>query len=162
MPIDAQQLAKLIESQAAVLRLWVHSRCPSAEDVVQEAFCKLATQEPPPNNPTAWLYRVCRNLAEKQRTSDERRRKREQTRARQDETTTHLDGADALEFAEILDAVAELDDHLREVLVARIWGQLSLEKVGEMCGVSTTTAFRRYEDALRALRSKLKVECNRP
>jgi RNA polymerase sigma factor (sigma-70 family) len=161
MPIDAQQLAKLIECHAAPLRLWIHSRCASSEDVVQEAFCRLATQEPAPDNPAAWLYRVCRNLAEKQRTSDERRRKRERAWARWDVTTS--DHADPTEVAEVLEAVAELDDHLREVLVARIWGQLSLEKVGELCGVSTTTAYRRYEDALQALRSKLEVECeNRP
>ena len=71
MPIDAVQLAKLIESQAASLRLWVRGRCASGEDVVQEAFCKLATEEPPPENQVAWLYRVCRNLAEKQRLADD-------------------------------------------------------------------------------------------
>ena len=42
MPLNAAQLAKLIESQAVCLRLWVRSRCASGEDVVQEAFCRLA------------------------------------------------------------------------------------------------------------------------
>jgi RNA polymerase sigma-70 factor (ECF subfamily) len=60
-------------------------------------------------------------------------------------------------------AVEELADELREVLVARVWGQLSLEEVGKLCGVSTATAFRRYEAALKALRSKLESKCeNRP
>src|SRR5437773_1191586 len=81
MPIDAAHLASLIESQAASLRLWVRSRCASPEDAVQEAFCRLAVAEPPPVNPVAWLYRVARNLAERQRLADARRRKREQTRA---------------------------------------------------------------------------------
>lgn len=153
MPLDAEQLAKLIESQAGVLRLWVRSRCASGDDVVQEAFCRLATAEPPPENPVAWLYRVCRNLAERQRLSDVRRREREHARARLEVTANEQ--ADPLEIAETLAAVETLDDELREVLVARLWGQLSLEEVGRLCGVSTATAFRRYEAALKALRSKL-------
>lgn len=157
MPLDAAQLAKLIETQAVSLRLWIRFRCASPEDVVQDAFCRLACQEPPPNEPVAWLYGVCRNLAEKQRRSDERRQRREQSRAQSE--ISACEAADPLEVAETLAAVEELDDELREVLVARIWGQLPLAEVGKLCGVSTATAFRRYEAALRALRSKLESKC---
>jgi RNA polymerase sigma-70 factor (ECF subfamily) len=45
------------------------------------------------------------------------------------------------------------------VLVARVWGQLSLEEVARLCGVSTATAFRRYEAALKTLRAKLETKC---
>ena len=157
MPLDAVQLAKLIESQAACLRLWVRSRCASAEDVVQEAFCRLAVQDPPPENAVAWLYRVCRNLAERQRLGDKRRREREQARCRVE--VVPADQADPMEIAETLAAVEELEDELREVLVARVWGQLSLEEVARLCGVSTATAFRRYEAALKVLRTKLETKC---
>jgi RNA polymerase sigma factor (sigma-70 family) len=157
MPLNAAQLAKLIESQAASLCLWARCRCASCEDVVQEAFCRLAALEPAPDNPVAWLYRVCRNLAEKQRLSDQRRRERERAWAQSDVATT--DRPDQTEIAETIAAVEELDSELREVLVARVWGQLSLEEVATLCGVSTSTAYRRYEAALRALRSKLESEC---
>ena len=161
MPLDASQLARLIESQAASLRLWVRGRCASCEDVVQEAFCRLAAQEPPPDNPTAWLYRVCRNLAERQRRSDERRRKREQACTQMQSRGS--DQFDPLEMMETLAAVEQLDDELREVVVARIWGKLSLEEIARLCGVSTSTAFRRYEAALKVLRAKLESKCeNRP
>lgn len=157
MPLDALQLAKLIETQAASLRLWIRARCAAGEDVVQEAFCRLAVQEPPPAKPVAWLYQVCRNLAEKQRLSDQRRRERERARARQEVAAGP--SADPLEIAEALSAVEELEDDLREVLVARVWGQFSLEEVGKLCGISTATAFRRYEAALQALRAKLDTKC---
>lgn len=157
MPLDPIELARLIETQAASLRLWVRSRCPSSDDVVQEAFCRLACQDPPPDNPTAWLYHVCRNLAEKQRLADVRRRCREQARSRPEQAAN--ESADSLEIAETLAAVEELDDHLREVLVARIWGGLSLEEIGRLCGISAATAFRRYEAALKALRLKLESNC---
>lgn len=161
MPLDALQLAKLIECQAASLQLWVRGRCASAEDVVQEAFCRLATQEPPPDNPTAWLYRVCRNLAEKQRLSDERRKQREQYHTQLRARSS--DQFDPREMMETLAAVEQLDDEQREIVVARIWGRLSLEEVAKLCGVSTSTAHRRYEAALAVLRSKLESKCeNRP
>jgi RNA polymerase sigma-70 factor (ECF subfamily) len=161
MPIDAEELAKLIERQTGPLQLWIRTRSDACEDIVQEAFCRLAVHEPRPENPVAWLYQVCRNLAEKRRLSDERRRKREQARA-----ATALgmrDPVDPLEVAEMLSAVERLDDELRDVLVARIWGQLSLDEVGRLCGVSKATAFRRYEAALKALRLQLESHCeNRP
>lgn len=153
MPLPTAQLAELIECHAASLRLWIRSRCAACEDVVQEAFCRLSVADPPPDNPVAWLYRVCRNLAEKQRVSDQRRRRREEDRAQPEAARTHA--VDPLEVAETLAAVERLDDELREVLVARIWGQLSLEEIGRLCGVSTATAHRRYQAALHALKSQL-------
>ena len=158
MPLEAAKLAELIEGQAASLRLWIRSRCASPEDVVQEAFCRLAVQDPTPNNPVAWLYRVCRNLAEKQRLGDSRRRRREEIRAQAVTTPTQRD---SLELAEAVAAMEQLDAELREVLIARIWGQLSLEEVGRLCGISTATAFRRYQAALETLRSMLNSSCEK-
>jgi RNA polymerase sigma factor (sigma-70 family) len=157
MPLYAAHLAELIEWHAGSLRLWIRSRCACCEDVVQEAFCRLSVAEPPPDNPVAWLYRVCRNLADKQRVADHRRRQREEARAQPE--AARNDSADPLELAETLAAVEQLDVELREVLVARIWGQLSLEEIGRLCGVSTATAHRRYQAALRALKSKLVSSC---
>jgi RNA polymerase sigma factor (sigma-70 family) len=159
MPLDATQLAELIDGQAASLRLWIRSRCDAAEDVVQEAFCRLATQEPQPDNPVAWLYQVCRNLADKQRRSDGRRSRREAVRAGLE--TVQRDAADPLEVAEAVAAVEGLDEDLRDVLVARIWGGLSLEEVGRLCGISTATACRRYQAALAALRAILDSTCEK-
>jgi len=153
MPLDATQLAELIEYHGAALRLWVRSRCSAAEDVVQEAFCKLAMQEPPPANPVAWLYAVSRNLADKHRRSDDRRRRREAACS----AAEAIDCGDFMELAETVAAVEQLAGELREVLVARIWGGLSLGEIARLCGISTATACRRYQAALEALRIKLEV-----
>lgn len=157
MSVDPRELADLIEKHAGSLRLWVRSRCASPEDVVQDAFCKLAVQNPPPLNPVAWLYRVCRNLAEKQRLSDTRRRQREEVwSATKGSTSKSIDSTD---MSAMLSAVEALDEELREILIARLWGKLSLEEVARLCGVSTSTAFRRYEAALQVLRAKLIPKC---
>lgn len=157
MPLDAAQLAQLIDSQAGSLRLWVRARCASPEDVVQDAFCRLAVEDPPPRQPIAWLYRVCRNLAEKQRLSDRRRIRRERARAQTEASLIEL--GDPLELDETLIAVNQLDNDLREVLVARIWGQMSFEEIAGLCHISAATAWRRYQAALDALRSRLEVGC---
>jgi RNA polymerase sigma-70 factor (ECF subfamily) len=153
MPLSAVLLAELIESQAASLRLWVRSRCASPEDAVQEAFCQLAVHEPPPANPVAWLYGVARNVALKQRRSDQRRQAREQTYAA--DLVVRSSQADALEMKETLQAMERLDDDLRETLVAKIWGHLSFEEIGQTSGMSAATAFRRYQQALEQLRQRL-------
>ena len=66
-------------------------------------------------------YRVVRNLAETQRTSDRRRQAREQRIAAAEPYCP--DPAARLIEDEAVAALRELDDPLREVLVARIWGQ---------------------------------------
>jgi RNA polymerase sigma-70 factor (ECF subfamily) len=124
---------------------------------VQEAFCRLSVEEPPPALPVPWLYRVCRNVTEKQRLSDRRRRRREEARASIE--LVHLDPAERLEMAEVLNHVEALDPDLRQVLIARIWGELSLDEVASLCGISTTTAFRRYHSALNLLRFRLEAKC---
>jgi len=152
MSIDALRLAQLIERHGASLR----SCGDSAEDAVQEAFTRLATQNPVPDNPVAWLYQVSRNIAIKRRLSDCRRRDRELASAQTEVTASPTD---PLEIADLQSAVANLADDLREVVVARIWGQLTLEEIGQMCGISTATAFRRYREALEALRTKIEPPC---
>ena len=43
----------------------------------------------------------------------------------------------------------------REVVVARLWGELSFREIGEITGTSESTAHRRYQGALARLREKV-------
>lgn len=153
MPMTSQTLALLIESHAAVLQVWTRSRTPHWEDVVQEAFCRLAVQDPPPDHPPSWLFTVCKNLAEKANRTDYRRVKRETARALPE--AFHRNPSEALEQSETLAAVETLENPLKEILVARIWGGLGFEEIGKLLGLSAATAFRRYESALKQLRQIL-------
>ena len=56
-------------------------------------------------------------------------------------------------------AVGRLSEEMREVLVARIWGQMTLEEIGKICGISAATAMRRYEAALKVIRTELDPAC---
>jgi RNA polymerase sigma-70 factor (ECF subfamily) len=61
---------------------------------------------------------------------------------------------DAESAAQALDA---LPDEKREVVIARIWGGLTFEEIGEVASISTSEAHRRYEAALNSLRKRLGV-----
>lgn len=162
MPLSGEQMAVLIARHAVPLQLWVGRRSLAADDVVQEAFCRLAVSEPPPDEPVAWLYRVVRNLAETERLAGERRRRREQSVAIT-EAIRH-DPSEPLIAEEVAKAVLALDDELREVVTAKIWGELTFDQIGVLCNVSTATASRRYRDALVQLKKIMGVPCptNRP
>src|SRR4029077_957422 len=71
-------LGRLIDEHAAALVLYARQWCAAPEDVVQEAFLKLAAQRRPPQSPVAWLYRVVRNAA-LSAARRERRRHRHET-----------------------------------------------------------------------------------
>jgi len=160
MPLAAEQLAGLIDSHAAILQVWTRSRTPHWEDVVQEAFCRLATVEPAPEQPKSWLFTVCKNLAEKANRSEVRRGKRDAARAHPEAFVGNP--TETLEQSETLAAVETLEAAFKEILVARIWGGLSWEEIGQLAGVSAATAFRRYETALKQLRELLVSPSERP
>jgi DNA-directed RNA polymerase specialized sigma24 family protein len=45
------------------------------------------------------------------------------------------------------------------VIVARLWGGMTLEQVAAVAGCSLTTAHRRFEAGIAALRERLGVTC---
>ncbi len=157
MAPSAEQIASLVERHTVPLALWIGRRCRSPEDIVQEAFCRLAALDRLPDHPVAWLYRVCRNLAETERLTSQRRRSREQRVAATEQV--EADPSDRMATNEALQAVVQLEDRLREVLTARIWGQLTFEEIADLCEISTATASRRHRDALIQLRKMLSVPC---
>jgi RNA polymerase sigma factor (sigma-70 family) len=157
MQLSAEQIAALVERHAVPLQIWLGRSCAAAEDVVQEAFCRLAVLDLVPERTAAWLYRVVRNLADNQRVMDRRRIAREKSTASTEAVDD--DPAGRLIQDEMIDVVSRLDDALREVITARIWGQLTFEEIGVLCGISTATASRRYRDALIELRRRMGVSC---
>src|SRR5436190_20903330 len=70
-------LARLVDEHAAALTLYARQWCAAPEDVVQEAFVKLAALRHPPDNPIAWLYQAVRNRALSAARSGRRRRRHE-------------------------------------------------------------------------------------
>lgn len=65
-----------------------------------------------------------------------------------------VDGS-PVESGVIADALATLATEVREVIVARIWGGLTFEQIGQLVGVSTSVAHRRFMAGLKTLRPLL-------
>ena len=78
--MDHEWLGRLLDKHAAALTLYARQWCDSPEDVVQDAFLKLAGLRARPENPAAWLFRVVRNGAIDAGLAA-RRRKRHETAA---------------------------------------------------------------------------------
>src|SRR5262245_53388611 len=75
--IDAEVLGRLYRQHAPALRLFARQWPAKGDDLVHEAFVKLAQQSPPPAELLPWLYRVVRNGAIESTRSAARRRQRE-------------------------------------------------------------------------------------
>jgi RNA polymerase sigma-70 factor (ECF subfamily) len=155
-------LGRLFDRHAAVLELYARQWCECAEDVVQEAFVGLVGQTPPPKDPVAWLYRVVRNGAMDALRASQRRKRHEAEAAGGKTFRFDSSPADRIDADVAAAALESLPIEQREVVVARVWGGLSFEQIGQLIGASDSAAHRRYEAGLSALRQKLRVPCPNP
>jgi RNA polymerase sigma-70 factor (ECF subfamily) len=135
-------------------RRWTNSRA-DAEDVVQEAFVRFWRRQHSLEN-RALLYATVRSTALDRLRSEQRRARREATVAR--------DGADHVdpEFSPedegqqlLAAAVERLPNEQREVVVLKIWNELTFAEIGTVLEISQNTAASRYRYALGALKKIL-------
>jgi RNA polymerase sigma-70 factor (ECF subfamily) len=161
--IGPETWGRLYREHAPALLLYARAclhagvRGEGAEDLVQEAFVKLAQQTTTPGQVLPWLYRVVRNDALQAGRGRARRRRRE-ARAGSSEAwfASTDDQLDAQHAARLL---AELPLEQREVIVARLWGGLTFEEVALLTGCALATAHRRYQAGLAALKERLEGRC---
>jgi RNA polymerase sigma factor (sigma-70 family) len=153
-PIAPEWLGQLYRQHAAALRLYARQWGGSADDVVQEAFVKLAQLATPPEQVVPWLYRVVRNEGLAMARSSARRRRRE-NQASSGEAWFSRRRRRATRI------LAELPLEQREVIVARLWGGLTFEEVAALTTCSLATAHRRYQAGLAALQERLADRCTR-
>ncbi len=135
-------------------RRWTNCRA-EAEDIVQEAFVRFWRRQHSIQN-RALLYATVRSTALDRLRSDQRRARREAAVA--------LDGAQHLEpqFTTVDEgqqmlaaAVERLPNEQREVVILKIWNELTFAEIGSVLEISQNTAASRYRYALGALRKIL-------
>jgi RNA polymerase sigma-70 factor (ECF subfamily) len=156
MPIDPQTLQQLIHAQWLPLLYWIGRDRHWAEDVVQEAFVKLAIADPVPDAPVAWLYRVSKNLAINAQRQQTNRAAREQL-ASQRSVPRHSDISNA-EMNELSETLDRMPAAVREIIVARIWGDLSFEEIAVMSNSNKATVWRTFQSGLEELRRIYEVQ----
>ena len=157
-PIDPATLGRMYDAYGAQLllyaRQWLDDRS-AAEDVVQEAFVRLAGQPALPRNARAWLYAVVRNAAVTERRGRLRRDRREHSVAAERDDWFEPSFGSALDAATAQRALDRLPPEQREVIVLRIWGGLTLTEAAEVTGDAISTLHSRYRSGLAALRDAL-------
>jgi len=144
-------------------RQWTRSPA-DAEDIVQEAFVRFWRKQQQISSPEiigarepvrsrGLLYAMVRSIALDFLRRDSRRARRESV------VVAESDSAVQPEFAienesqqELVAAMALLPNEQREVLVMKIWNDLTFAEIASVLGISQNTAASRYRYALAALK----------
>ena len=155
-PMGPELLGRLLDEHADRLHLYARQLCDCPEDAVQEAYVELARQGAVPAEPVAWLYRVVRNKAISASRAKRRHELHQSQAAQRRRAWFEPSSINALDAAAATDALKGLPAADREIVVARIWGGLTFRQIGELIGATDSTAHRRYESALAAIRQKLR------
>src|ERR1700744_4232859 len=114
--IDAQTLALAFDAHAAQLALYARqwASAQNAEDVVQEAFIRLAAQPETPRNIKAWLFSTVRNAALDALKMERRRLLRDHRAGLQRQPLFAPDASASITAEEIQHALAALPPEVRE------------------------------------------------
>ncbi len=138
-------------------RQWVQSAA-DAEDIVQEAFVKFWRRNHNIEN-RALLYSAVRSIAFDFIRRDMRRARREETFLAEAEPAIepNFELQDDTQSA-LAVAVDSLPRDQREVLVLKIWNDLTFSEIGGTLGISQNTAASRYRYALSNLKKALQPQ----
>ncbi len=157
------RLQILFDELSSALVLYARQWCDAPDDAVQEAFIDLANCEPEPLSPKAWLYTTTRRKAQNIARAENRRRRHHQLASEQQSTNGDLsnnwflssNSTNLLLPEDVMHGLQALPDDERELLVARVWGELNFEQLAELMNCSISSAHRRYRTALQRLKGIL-------
>src|SRR6266705_5903157 len=138
-------------------RQWVQSAA-DAEDVVQEAFVKFWRRNHNIEN-RALLYAAVRSIALDFIRHDKRRARREATVFAETEPAMEpqFEWDDETQSA-LAAAVGSLPHDQREVLILKIWNELTFNEIASALEISQNTAASRYRYALANLKKSLQPQ----
>ena len=159
--IDAAQLSDWYANYGAKLalyaRIWLDAA--RAEDAVQEVFIRLMGQRNIPENVDAWLFRAVRNEAISQIRRLKRRKKHHDRIAAERQNWFETRPDDLVDAQTAQNILQTLPDTQREIVVLRIWGQMTLKEIAEILGQPISTVHSRYQSALAAIKKKMELSC---
>jgi RNA polymerase sigma-70 factor (ECF subfamily) len=151
-----------LEQRGPALLLFARGWVPGhadAEDVVQEAFVRFWRSRQRVSDPVAYLYACVKGCALEWLRAGVRRSRREEASAREEAEPLFEDVLERQERRVAIEtALANLPEKQREVLVMRIWGDLSFPQIAEALGIPTDTAASRYRYAIAKLQEEFAEE----
>ena len=149
-----EQVRTLYEQHGRVLLAYgvslLHDRSAS-EDVLHQVFVKLLQADVAINGqPLHYLYRAIRNTA--------RNYRRDHSRVVELPSNGHwLESPSGMEEIGLAlqSAIQELPVEQREIIVLRVWGQMTFEEAAAALDISPNTAASRYRYGLAKLKERL-------
>ena len=126
-----------------------------AEDVVQDAFMRLLRQRKCPDNVRAWLFRVVRNCSISRARRLHLRKQAARQIARPDDQWFESRRDDLIDAKLVQEMLQTLPSNLREIVLLRIWGQMSLREISQIVNKSVPWIHHGYKEALEIIRKKL-------
>ena len=160
-PIDPAKMGSWFDAYAGRLvlyaRQWLEAQW--AEDVVQEVFIRLMAQFREPDNVKSWLFAAVRNASISAFRSESSRRNRERKVASQSADWFESHPADLLDAAAAQTALTKLAAKEREVIVLRIWGQLTLAEISQIVQMPLSSVHDCYCSGIASLRQILESTC---
>src|SRR5262245_34082979 len=162
MGVESESWMPWYRAHGAALLLFARQWLPDrndAEDALQEAFIRFWKTRDSAHDPAAYLFACVRNCAREAVRGELRR-------SRRDETVARHEGEPLFECplerderrAAVESALQDLPEEQREVLVLKIWGELTFGQISTTLGISANTAASRYRYALEKLRVALVAE----
>jgi RNA polymerase sigma factor (sigma-70 family) len=134
-------------------RHWLGS--DMAQDVVQGAFMELMGQAFVPADVKAWLFRAVRNAAVTRLRQEQRRRRHGRRLAARQPPWFEGRPEDLIDAQKAQEVLLTLPEAQREVVLLRIWGQLSLKQISKIIGSPLTTVHSRYKAALATIKERM-------
>ena len=126
-----------------------------AEDIVQDAFIKLLKQRKAPGNVRAWLFRVVRNDSISKVRSLRQRLKADKKILEREAAWFESSSGDLIDAGLAQNILQTLPAHLREIVMLRIWGQMSLKEIAQIMEKSIPMIHKDYRKALEMIRKEL-------
>ena len=130
-----------------------------AEDVVQEAFIRFWRSRTSVADQRAYLFACVKHCALDWQRSRRRQLRREEFAARPEAESLFVGAVEHDERrTTIEEAMRELPPEQSEVLVLKIWGELTFPQIAAALEISLNTAASRYRYAIAKLREALAEE----
>ncbi|MGA2534281.1 MAG: sigma-70 family RNA polymerase sigma factor [Candidatus Aminicenantales bacterium] len=130
-----------------------------AEDVLQDAFCRLAKYSVRwtlVRNPEAFVFKVLRNEANRHLARRIRQREDGQKYSeREIRPVFAIDNAADNSATVISQALSRLPDDQKEIIILKVFQDFTFKEVASVCGLSINTAASRYRYGIEKLRASL-------
>jgi RNA polymerase sigma-70 factor (ECF subfamily) len=130
-----------------------------AEDVLQEAFCRLArysVRRAIVRNPKAFVFKVLRNEANRHLARLIKQRESEQKNLGQFNCSESvIEGQDRNAAAIVARGLAELPEDQKEIIILKIFQDFTFKEIASVCRLSVNTAASRYRYGIEKLHSLL-------